>query len=58
METVTVSTYCVPGSYGSIYQALALKRAREEGDITYSFDTNVLSSCSFGGSKGAKGSKL
>ena len=27
METVTVSTYCVPGSYGSIYQALALKRA-------------------------------
>ena len=38
--------------------ALALKRAREAGDITYSFDTNVLASCSFGGSKGAKGSKL
>lgn len=37
---------------------LALKRAREEGEITYSFDTNVLEGCSFGGSKGAKGSKL
>ena len=37
---------------------LALKRAREEGEITYSFDTNVLAGCSFGGSKGAKGSKL
>lgn len=37
---------------------LALKRAREEGEITYSFDTGVLESCSFGGSKGAKGSKI
>ena len=37
---------------------LARKRAREEGEITYSFDTNVLEGCSFGGSKGAKGSKL
>ena len=38
--------------------SLARKRAREEGEITYSFDTNVLEGCSFGGSKGAKGSKL
>lgn len=37
---------------------LARKRAREEGEITYSFDTNVLEGCSFGGSKGAKGSKM
>jgi D-alanine-D-alanine ligase len=37
---------------------LALKRQREEGEITYSFDTSVLESCSFGGSKGAKGSKM
>ena len=37
---------------------LALKRAREEGEITYSFDTGVLENCSFGGSKGAKGSKI
>ena len=37
---------------------LALKRAREESEIVYSFDTNVLQSCSFGGTKGAKGSKM
>ena len=37
---------------------LALKRQREEGEITYSFDTSVLENCSFGGSKGAKGSKM
>ena len=37
---------------------LALKRTREEGEIVYSFDSNVLQSCSFGGSKGAKGSKM
>lgn len=37
---------------------LARKRAREEGEFTYSFDTNVLEGCSFGGSKGAKGSKM
>lgn len=37
---------------------LALKRSREEGEITYSFDTGVLENCSFGGSKGAKGSKI
>ncbi len=33
---------------------LALKRAREEADIVYSFDTNVLSNCSFGSSKMGK----
>lgn len=33
---------------------LALKRAREEGDITYSFDTNVLENCSFGSPKSGK----
>ena len=37
---------------------LALKRSREEGEITYSFDSGVLENCSFGGSKGAKGSKI
>ena len=30
METVYVSSYCVPGSYGSMFQALALKRALGE----------------------------
>ncbi len=30
---------------------LALKRAREEAEIVYSFDTNVLDNCSFGSSK-------
>lgn len=34
--------------------ALALKRAREEKDVVYSFDTNILSGVSFGGAKGAK----
>ena len=33
---------------------LALKRARTEEDITFSFDTNILNSASFGGSKGGK----
>ena len=33
---------------------LALKRAREEADIVYSFDTNVLDNCSFGSSKMGK----
>ena len=37
--------------------ALALKREREEESITYAFDSNVLQGVSFGGSKGAKGSK-
>ena len=33
---------------------LALKRNRTEEGLTFSFDTNILSSASFGGSKGAK----
>ena len=32
----------------------ALKRARDEQEIVYSFDTNVLDNCSFGGSKAGK----
>ncbi len=36
---------------------LALKRAREESDIVYSFDTNVLANCSFGSPKAGKFSK-
>lgn len=38
---------------------LALKREREEDNITYSFDTNVLEGIKLGGgAKGAKGSKM
>lgn len=37
--------------------ALALKRAREDEDITYSFDTNILAMGAPTGAKGAKGSK-
>lgn len=37
---------------------LALKRQRSNEEITYSFDTNILSSASFGGAKGSKGSKM
>lgn len=37
---------------------LALKREREEENITYAFDTNVLSGVKLGGTKGAKGSKM
>ena len=37
---------------------LALKRQRNNEEITYSFDTNILSSASFGGAKGTKGSKM
>ncbi len=38
--------------------ALALKREREQGSITYSFDSNVLEGVNLGGgAKGAKGSK-
>jgi D-alanine-D-alanine ligase len=38
---------------------LALKRAREEAEIVYSFDTNVLGNCSFGSPKAGKlGGKL
>ncbi|MBR6960378.1 MAG: D-alanine--D-alanine ligase, partial [Clostridiales bacterium] len=33
---------------------LALKRQRTEEGITFSFNTNILSSASFGGSKGGK----
>ena len=38
--------------------ALALKRERENEDITYAFDSNVLQGVSFGGAKGAKGGKM
>ena len=37
---------------------LCLKRKREQDSITYSFDTNVLSSVNLGGTKGAKGTKF
>lgn len=33
---------------------LALKRVRTEKSLTFTFDTNILNSASFGGSKGAK----
>lgn len=33
---------------------LALKRTREESDIVYSFDSNVLDNCSFGSPKAGK----
>lgn len=33
---------------------LALKRTRTEENLTFTFDTNILNSASFGGSKGAK----
>ena len=33
---------------------LCLKRQRTEAGITFSFDTNILDSASFGGAKGAK----
>ena len=38
--------------------SLAMKRARNQASLTYSFDTNVFAlGAGFGGSKGAKGSK-
>ncbi len=37
---------------------LAFKRERENKSISFSFDTNILENASFGGSKGAKGSKV
>ena len=37
---------------------LAFKRERENKSISFSFDTNILENASFGGSKGAKGSKF
>ena len=33
---------------------LALKRTRTESNLTFTFDTNILNSASFGGSKGSK----
>ncbi len=39
--------------------SFALKREREEGNITYSFDSNVLQGVNLGGgTKGAKGTKV
>ncbi len=37
---------------------LALKRAREDEKLTFSFETNLLSNNAFSGSKGAKGAKV
>lgn len=37
---------------------LAFKRERENKSISFSFDTNILETATFGGSKGAKGGKL
>ncbi len=37
---------------------LALKRSREEEEITFAFDTNILNQSSLGGVKGSKGGKL
>ncbi len=37
---------------------LALKREREQTNLTYSFESNVLAGVNLGGSKGSKGSKL
>ncbi len=34
--------------------ALALKRDRDQAEISYAFDTNILAGVSFGGSKGSK----
>ena len=36
---------------------LAFKRERENKSISFSFDTNILETASFGGSKGSKGAK-
>lgn len=33
---------------------LAMKRVREEQALTFTFDTNILNTASFGGSKGVK----
>lgn len=37
---------------------LGKKRHRQQEEISYAFDTNVLEGMSFGGSKGSKGSKM
>lgn len=34
--------------------ALAMKRVRTEGNLTFTFDTNILNTASFGGAKGSK----
>ena len=36
---------------------LAFKRERENKAISFSFDTNILETASFGGAKGSKGAK-
>ncbi len=36
---------------------LTMKRAREEKNITYTFDTNILANGALGGAKGTKGAK-
>jgi D-alanine-D-alanine ligase len=33
---------------------LCLKRSRQEESLTFTFDTNILNTASFGGSKGSK----
>ncbi len=38
--------------------SLALKRQRDRARLTYSFESNVLSGISLGGTKGTKGSKM
>lgn len=37
---------------------LAFKRQREQSELTFSFDSNVLENVNLGGAKGAKGSKM
>lgn len=37
---------------------IALARSREEKNLTFSFDTNILQGISLGGAKGAKGTKM
>ena len=37
---------------------LAFKRQREQSELTFSFDSNVLESVNLGGAKGTKGSKM
>ena len=37
---------------------IALKRNRQQSQISYAFDTNVLEGMSFGGTKGTKGTKM
>ena len=37
---------------------LAFKRQREQSELTFSFDSNVLEGVNLGGAKGAKGSKM